>query len=149
MYKKTVTYEDYNGVTHTEDFYFNLNKVELAELEFSVGPGESLSNSIESIMKNNDYGSIIATIKRMLLMAYGEKSADGKRFIKNDNLREQFEQSPAFETIFWEFGTNGEAFAEFIASVIPTSMRNELGPDPKKTLMSRADKMSQLRTAQN
>lgn len=141
MYKKTVTYEDYNGVTHTEDFYFNLNKVELAELEFSVGPGESLSGSIESTLKANDYGTIISTIKKMLLMSYGEKSSDGKRFIKNDKLREDFEQSPAFETIFWEFGMNGESFAEFIAAVIPTSMRNSLGPDPKSTLMKQAEKM--------
>lgn len=139
MYKKTVTYEDYNGITHTEDFYFNLNKVELAELEFSVGPGESLSGSIDSILKANDYGTIISTIKKMLLMSYGEKSSDGKRFIKNDKLREEFEQSPAFETIFWEFGTNADSFAEFIASVIPTSMRNSLGPDPKSTLIERAE----------
>ena len=145
MYKKTVTYEDYNGVTHTEDFYFNLNKVELAELEFSVGPGESLSGSIDSILKANDYGTIIATIKKMLLMAYGEKSSDGKRFIKNDALRESFEQSPAFEDIFWEFGTNSEALAEFIAAVIPSSMRNQLGPDPKKALMSHAEKMQALK----
>ena len=141
MYKKTVTYEDYNGVTHTEDFYFNLNKVELAELEFSVGPGESLSGSIGDILKANDYGTIISTIKHMLLMAYGEKSSDGKRFIKNDKLREEFEQSPAFEEIFWEFGTNNETFAEFITGVIPSAMRNGLGPDPKKTLMSHAEEM--------
>ncbi len=142
MYKKTVTYEDYNGVTHTEDFYFNLNKVELTELEYSVGPGESLSSSIGRILKANDYGTIIKTIKNILLMSYGEKSSDGKRFVKNDELRKSFEQSPAFETMFWEFGTNNESFAEFLAAVIPSSIRNELGPNRKKTLLDHAQTMT-------
>lgn len=138
MYKKTVTYEDYNGEEQTEDFYFNLNKVEVMELEYSLGPGESITSSFMAIARAEDYGTIISLVKKILLMAYGKKSPDGKRFIKSDELRTAFEQSAAFETIFWEFGTNEEAFAEFFVGVLPSSAKAKLGDNPKQLFMDKA-----------
>jgi hypothetical protein len=141
MFKKTVTYEDYNGEEQTEDFYFNLNKVEVMELEYSLGPGESLTNSFMTIARAEDYGTILSIIKKILLMSYGEKSPDGKRFIKNDELRTAFEQSAAFETIFWDFGTNEESFADFFVGVLPNSTKAELGDNPKQMLMDKASEL--------
>ena len=141
MFKKTVTYEDYNGEEQTEDFYFNLNKVEVMELEYSLGPGESITNSFMAIARAKDYGTIIALIKKVLLMAYGEKTPDGKRFVKSDELRTAFEQSAAFETIFWEFGTNEEAFAEFFIGVLPSSAKANLGDNPKKLIIDTASEL--------
>lgn len=138
MYKKTVTYEDYNGEEQTETFYFNLNKVEVMELEYSLGPGESITKSFQTIARAEDYGTIIALIKKVLLMSYGEKTPDGKRFVKNEEIRTAFEQSPAFEAIFWEFGTNEEAFAEFFVGVLPSSTKANLGDNPKKLIMDKA-----------
>ena len=36
MLKKTITYIDYDDNERTEDFYFNLSKAELLEMEWSV-----------------------------------------------------------------------------------------------------------------
>jgi len=79
MLKKTVTYEDYNGETVTDDFYFNLNKVECMELEYSVGANNSLSGSIQTLIDSNDFGTLIAAVKNIVLTAYGVKTPDGKR----------------------------------------------------------------------
>lgn len=137
MLKKTVTYEDYNGVTQTEDFYFNLTKVECMELEFGFGNGETLSGSIQTLVNAGDMATVISTIKKIVLMAYGVKSPDGKRFIKNDTLRTEFEETPAFEQIYWELVTDSEKAAEFISGIVPSAIRDGLGDNPKQELLTR------------
>lgn len=137
MLKKTVTYEDYNGVEHTEDFYFNLTKIECMELEFCFGPGETLTGSIKTLINAGDMATVIKTIKKVVLTSYGVKSPDGKRFIKNDTVRTEFEESPAYEQIYWELITDAEKAADFISGIIPSSVREGLGDDPKRELLNR------------
>ena len=135
MLKKTITYEDWNGTTRTEDFYFNLTRVEIVELEFNVVPGGSLSESISDLIKSNDMPTIISTIKKILLQSYGVKSTDGKRFIKNDEVREAFEQNPAFDILYMELATDADYAAEFIAGIIPSSVKEHIGENPKSALL--------------
>lgn len=137
MLKKTITYEDWNGKTRTEDFYFNLTRTECAELEFGLGPGKSLSSSFQTLIDNNDMGVIISTIKKLLLTSYGVKSDDGRRFIKNDEVREAFEQNPAFDQIYMELATNADYAADFLTAIMPSDIREALGPDPKQELLNR------------
>ena len=137
MFKKTVTYKDYNGDTQTEDFYFNLTKVECLELEFGFGQGETLSGSIQTLINAKDMNTVITTIKKVLLTSYGVKSPDGKRFIKNDEIRKAFEESPAFEQIYWELVTDAEKSSEFIAGIVPSAVREGLGANPQKELLTR------------
>lgn len=139
MLKKTISYTDYNGVDHTEDFYFNLTKVECAEIEYGLIPGSNLSDSINVLINSNDMATVISTIKKIVLMAYGEKSADGKRFVKNDEIREAFEQSPVFEIVYWELITEPTKAADFIAGILPSSIRDALGPEPEKALLTKID----------
>lgn len=120
MLKKTVTYTNYNGVEITEDFYFNLTKAELMEMELSVSGG--LTETIKKIVAAQDGPAIIKIFKELVLAAYGEKSPDGKRFIKNEAIREAFEQSPAYSEIFMELATNDEAAAAFINGIAPADV---------------------------
>ncbi len=137
MLKKTITYKDYNGDTHTEDFYFNLTKVEYMELEYGLGNGDTLTDSIKILMNSNDMGTAIRIIKNIVLTAYGIKSPDGKRFIKNDEIREAFMQSPVFEQIYWDLVTDAEKAADFISGIVPSAIREELGDNPKEELLKR------------
>jgi len=142
MFKKTVTYEDWNGVERTEDFYFNLTRVELAELEYSSFPGESMSDHITELMKSRDMGVVIKTIKQMLLISYGVKSPDGKRFVKNDDVRTAFEENPAFDILYMELATDADKAAEFVAGIMPSAMRDTLGDNPKQELLNRANEQA-------
>jgi len=137
MLKKTITYENYNGDTVTDDFYFNLTKVECMELEYSFGANNTLSNTITTLVESKDIGALIAAIKKILLMSYGVKTPDGNRFIKNDSVREEFEQSPAFEKIYWDLVTNQDEAASFISGIVPQNVRDSLGEDPKQVLLDR------------
>ena len=123
MLKKTITYEDFNGETVSEDFFFHLSKAELVELEMSQKGG--LSEALQRIIATEDTKEIIAEFKNIILSAYGKRSDDGKRFIKNQQLREEFESTEAYSTLFMELLTNTDAAIEFINGVIPQDMAEE------------------------
>ena len=120
MLKKTVTYVDYNGVERTEDFYFNLSKAEVAEMELSVEGG--FSKMLEEIVKSKDNVRIIELFKEMVLKAYGEKSADGRRFVKSKELSEAFSQTEAYSEIFMELALDEKAAAAFVNGIMPANM---------------------------
>ena len=123
MLKKTVTYEDFNGDSVTEDHFFHLSKAELVELELSHKGG--LSEALQRIVDAEDGKAIITEFKNIVLGSYGKRSVDGKRFIKNAQLREEFESSEAYSTIFMELVTDTDAAIEFINGVIPSGMVEE------------------------
>ena len=120
MLKKTVTYPDYNGVERTEDFYFNLSKAEVTEMELSVEGG--FSKMLEEIVKSKDNVRIMELFKQMVLKAYGEKSADGKRFVKSKELSEAFSQTEAYSEIFMELALDEKAAAAFVNGIMPSNL---------------------------
>ena len=120
MLKKTVTYVDYNGVERTEDFYFNLSKAEVTEMELSVEGG--FSKMLEEIVKSNDNARILELFKEMVLKAYGEKSADGRRFVKSKELSEAFCQTEAYSEIFMELALDEKAAAAFVNGIMPANL---------------------------
>jgi hypothetical protein len=120
MLKKSITYKDYNGEEVTEDFFFHLSRAELVELEVSHKDG--LSESLQKIIATNDGAEIIREFKNIIMKAYGQKSPDGRRFIKNDQLRQEFESTEAYSVMFIELVTNSDAAAEFVNAVIPQDL---------------------------
>lgn len=127
MIKKTITYVDYNDVERTEDFYFNLNKAELMEMELSVNGG--LAEQIEKIVAAKDSPAIIKIFKELVLNAYGQKSADGRQFIKNDELKQEFKQTEAYSIIFMELATDADAAAKFVNGIMPSDIAKEIPAD--------------------
>jgi hypothetical protein len=117
MLKKTITYTDYDGNQRTEDFYFNLTKAEVTEMELSEAGG--FVDMINRIVSAKDSKRIINTFKELILKAHGEKSPDGRRFIKNQELREAFSQTEAYSELFIELATNADAATAFVNGIIP------------------------------
>ena len=117
MLKKTITYTDYDGVQRTEDFYFNLSKAEIAEMELSTAGG--LDKTINRIVAEQDGARIIALFKDLVLKSYGKKSDDGRRFIKNQELRDDFAQTEAYSDLFMELATDADAAAAFVNGIVP------------------------------
>lgn len=123
MLKKTIAYTDYNGEERKEDFYFNLNKAEVMEMEMSKNGG--LSEYIHRIVNSNDNAAIISLFKEIICKSYGEKSLDGKRFVKNEELTNAFIQSEAYSELFMELATNADAAAAFVNGIVPKNMTKE------------------------
>lgn len=123
MLKKTVTYTDYNGETRTEVLHFNLSKAEVIELELSAEGG--LERRIRSITESGDNKQMFEVFKNLIVMAYGERSADGRRFIKNDQIRKEFLESEAYSELFYELVTDSNAAADFFNGIIPSLSKDE------------------------
>lgn len=117
MLKKTITYTDYNGETRTEDFYFNLTKAELIEMQ--VSEGEGFSAYIDKIVKSKDQKEIINIFKKILLKSYGEKSSDGRRFMKSPEISKAFSETEAYNMIFMELAENSDEASRFINGLLP------------------------------
>lgn len=132
MLKKTITYTDYNGVERKEDFYFNLSKAEVMEMELSTTGG--LAEMIKRIVAAQDQPAIIKVFKDLILKAYGEKSPDGKRFIKSPELSDAFAQTEAYSILFMELATNDDAAAKFINGIVPADMAQQIASAATMTI---------------
>ena len=119
MLKKTITYVDYNGTERKEDFYFNLSKAEIMEMEMGTTGG--MVEMINRIVAAQEAPAIIDVFKKMILKAYGEKSADGKRFIKSKEISEAFSQTEAYSQLFMELATDADAASKFVNGIVPAA----------------------------
>ncbi len=117
MLKKTIKYTDYNGVERTEDFYFNLTKAEIMEMQLSTTGG--LDEMIQRIIATQDVPAIAKIFKDLVLRAYGQKSPDGRRFIKNEELTEEFSQTEAYSELYMSLATDADAASAFINGIVP------------------------------
>ena len=124
MLKKTITYTDYDGRERTEDFYFNLTKAELIEMDFSAKGG--MQKLLEQITETNDRKRLIELVEGLILRSYGVKSEDGRRFVKTKELSEEFSQTEAFSELFMEVGTDDGAAVAFVKGILPQSLAAEV-----------------------
>lgn len=124
MLKETITYTDYNGTERTEDFYFNLTKAELMEMEMSTTGG--LAEMINRIVAAQDAPSIIRIFKELVLKAYGQKSPDGKRFIKSEALSTEFSQTEAYSQLFMKLATDADAASKFVNGIVPAEAKGAI-----------------------
>lgn len=124
MLKREITYEDFNGERKTESFYFNLTQTEIIEYQVEYEGG--LDSVIRNIIAASDIKSLVAEFKKIVLLAYGIRSEDGKRFIKSPELREEFTQTAAFDALFMELATNADAASTFIKGVVPRDFAKEM-----------------------
>lgn len=117
MIKKTITYTDFNDVPRTEDFYFNLTQTEIMHMEDEEEGG--LSKKLEGIAKMQDVRGILRTIEWVIQKAYGIRSEDGRRFIKNSSITEEFVQTPAYQELYMSFLEDPDSCVEFINGLVP------------------------------
>ena len=120
MLKKSITYTDFNGVKRTEDFYFNLSKPELLKMQSSVKGGYDVR--LKGMASDLNGGVIMEFFEDLISRSYGEKTEDGRRFMKSAEISESFMQTPAYEVLFEELVTDDKAAAEFVNAVMPADV---------------------------
>lgn len=127
MLKKDITYEDLDGNEITETFWFHLSKAELAEMALGKeGKAGGFETWVKTLINSNDGEVMTQTFKKILLSTIGERSEDNKRFIKNDQIRDNFVQSDAYSVLFMELMTDADKMSAFINGVVPSNMRDEV-----------------------
>lgn len=124
MYKIREKYEDYDGNERVEEFYFNLTKAEITDMELTTEGG--MSAMLDRIIAAKDTAKLIAVFKDLILRSYGQKSPDGRRFIKSDELTKEFTETPAYSQIYLRLATDDKAATEFVNNVIPKDLQKEV-----------------------
>ena len=124
MIKQDITYTNFEGEQETETLYFHLNKVELMEMQVSEKRG--LAQYITDIQKAENNKEIFRLFKEIVLRAYGERSEDGKKFIKNERLREEFEGSLAYEELMVKIVTETDFAVKFVNGIMPAGMADQI-----------------------
>ena len=123
MVVEKIKYTDFNGLEREEEFMFNLTEAEITEMELTTDGG--LSDSIKKIIAAQDTPQIIKVFKMLLLKSYGEKSADGRRFVKSEELSEEFSQTNAYSQLVMTLATDDKAAVAFINGIMPDSMQEK------------------------
>lgn len=127
MYAKKIKYTDFNGTEREQTFFFNLTEAEVIEMQSSVDGGWAEYG--QRIIECQNIPELMKLFKELILMTYGEKSADGNRFIKHDptrgRLADEFMQTNAYSELYMEFLNNPESAVEFFNNVIPAKMRED------------------------
>lgn len=111
MFKKEIKYVDFNGVEREEDFYFHLSLPEVTRIEAEAG--ETLKDHIQNLITNNQVKELLDFLEKVILTSYGRKTPDGRSFTKNKELREEFENSPAYAEFFEQLITDEGLANEF------------------------------------
>lgn len=133
MLKKVITCENFNGVETTEEYWFNLTESEIIEMQLGTAGG--LDQKISQIVSGLDLPEVVKFFKDFVLKSYGVKSPDGKRFIKNDEIREAFSQTNAYNKLFMELAFDDKAAADFINGVIPKGLADKISEvKPEETV---------------
>ena len=120
MIKETIKYTDWFGNEREEDYYFNLMQSELVEMEMNLGG--SLEYYIQKISQTQDMAELWKLFKNIVLKAYGEKSTDGKRFMKSEEMRTNFEQTPAYDKLIMKLIGDAEYAGEFVNQLMPREL---------------------------
>lgn len=137
MLAKTIEYVDYNGVKRKETFYFNLTRAEITELQLTYPGG--YAEYIERTINSNDSPELMKMFKDIIRRSYGEKTDDGKRLVKSEELSEAFMQTEAYDELFMELCTESGAAINFISGILP----NFSTPDEKERIIQEAMKRTE------
>ena len=124
MLKETIKYQDYDGNDYEEDFYFNLNKSELIKLQTSIPGG--LEQMIKNIIAAIDQNALMNMFSKIIHISYGEKSPDGKHFVKSEEIANAFEQTLAYDNLFMELINDADKAAAFINGILPADSKSEV-----------------------
>lgn len=143
MLKKTMTYTDFNGEEITEDFYFHLSEAEISEMELDSEGG--ISQKLQKIINSKDITKIKEYFQWIILKSYGEKTDDGKHFIKNEKVSEMFSYTQAYSDLWMELITDANAAVRFVEGIMPKSVVEKAKQnDPEKyaQLFNKASEVS-------
>ena len=125
MFIKTITYTDFNDVERTEEFYFNLTEAEVIEW-LTTNTDATISDVLDNMRRKSDLSGLLGSVKDLIYRAYGEKSPDGRRFIKTPEVKASFMETNAYSILFMELATDAKKAAEFLNNVIPADMAKRI-----------------------
>lgn len=125
MLKKTIKYTDYDGNERNEDFYFNLSKAEVTDWLTTSG-GYTLDKVMDRLVRSENTKEIMEIFKDLIYRAYGEKSLDGRRFMKNKEIKDNFVETEAYSELYMELVGDPKKASDFIKGILPNDWSQDI-----------------------
>lgn len=125
MYHICVKYEDLNGDPTSEDLYFHMSAKEWVKADGDKAEDGGYEKYINRMIDEQNAINVLRVLEDIVRRAYGVKSPDGKKFIKDVQTTEEFLESLAYDAFLDELLYTEGTSAAFIKSIIPKSMQKE------------------------
>ena len=125
MLKKTISYTDFFGQARTEDFYFNLSKAELVEMQFTA-PNGDFSNHLQTLIDTTDRKQIMQSFKEIIVSSYGIRTEDGRFFEKSPAIANRFLSSAAYSELLLSLLGEEDALLDFIQGLVPVDLQEAI-----------------------
>lgn len=139
MYKKFISYTDYNGVERKEPFYFNLDESDIMRYQFSVDGETGYQSYLNRLLATNKTSEAYAIFEKFICESYGVKSDDGKQFIRNEKVLNEFKQSRAYSAFIMELITKPGAATEFFNGIMPQAMLAQMSAKIKNGTLDKEE----------
>lgn len=114
MFTDSITYTDFDGKERTENLYFNLTKAEALKLDAS-----NFTDYLQKVLDSNDPAQILDAYEKFIDMGYGEKSEDGRRFVKSPEILANFKTSLIFDEFYFKLLNSPDYAIEFMIGILP------------------------------
>jgi hypothetical protein len=123
MLKKTIKYVDFDGKDREDTLYFNLTEPEVVRLDVQFPGGlEEYVNNLDEEVNPQD---ILNLFEEVIRESYGEKSDDGRYFIKDPEKVDLFYQSAAYSALFMDLVQDVDKAAGFFNGLISKTTIDE------------------------
>lgn len=130
MVKKTISFENFDGKKVKKDWYFHLNEIELMDLQLETEGG--FQEFVAKAVEENDNKKIVKILKDIIVKSVGIKSEDGMRFIKSEEITDEFCQTGAYPALFLELAQDENAAEAFLTGVFPKVEGATVQPEDHK-----------------
>lgn len=129
MLKKTMTTVDFGGTERTEDYYFNLTKAEIMEMQLCTDGG--FVETVKKIVEAKNQLELTRLFKKIICASYGVLSPDGRKFVKNQQVLDDFMATQAYSDLYIELlSGDGKAAEDFVDGILPKDLTNEAAKAP-------------------
>ena len=152
MFSRTFEFKGYDGEMHKETWWFNLSETELYKLELGTVGG--VNGMMNRMLREERPDKIVDMFEKIILTSVGERSADGRRFLKKPRIgmpwgevAEDFRETPAYDQLFLELVSDGKKLSAFLKGVIPKELADQLAKAEKENAEAEAQPVEQDVTA--
>lgn len=125
MLIKKIKYTDWNGQEREDEFMFNLSKSELIKWLTTNG-NYTIDSVLKKMIETENARDMVNEFEFLIMEAYGEKSLDGRTFVKSKEVKDRFRYSPAYDVLFMELISDSKKAADFFNKVIPSDLADEV-----------------------
>ena len=127
MIKYNVNYQDWNGNDRTDVCRFNINEVELRQLNAKYGG--NLDTYFARIHQEQNEKAMMDFVLEIMRLSYGVMDDDGVHFRKSEKIWEDWVSSPSFDKFFMDTMSSDVESAKFIRGVLPAKLQEAVNGD--------------------